>query len=364
MKLIKNHTKNIIYKFDIKKFNVFFWDFKPNIYKEIYSDVRHLNNIQLIKHYFYIGRLQRRIYNRGIKILIVCDPWNDDGKFTSGGNKALYNLAKIINEKKYKNIYAKLYDNSRKYINNIYSNCYAYENEVNSQTLVIYPDGSYGNPLLAKHVMRWILLEIGTIYRPLTILETWKKNDIVYHWEPSNIAKNIKILNNCIVDLSFVNLNKQRNYNSSCFLIKKRFFFEKNITYVHPCDSICLDNLNKEDIINNFNLCEYFYCYDLKTFFIIGAIICGCKVILIPDTKTKQLYIEQSVFYKFQKINNFFAWGEIDINSISYNDNDIKELINYLNNLSDSVNIFLEDIYNYFNSIPTNISNVNNVYYS
>lgn len=350
--------------FTFEKFKIFFWDFIPNVYKKLYPDVSHLNSIELMKHYFYIGRMQKRIYNNKIKILIVCDPWNNDAvTFTSGGNKALYNLGKIINKTKYKNnIYAKMYDMSGKNINNPYCNYFAYANEVNSKTLVIYPDGNYSNPLSAKNVMRWILLEVGTTYRPLNIINTWKPDDFVYHWQPSLISKNIKILNNTIVDEVYVNYLKPRKKNSSCYLIKKRTFFEEKITFIHPNYSIYLDNLSKQEIVEHFNVCETFYCYDLKTFFIIGSIICGCKVILVPDNGTKTIYIENSIFNNFPKFEKMFAWGNIDIENINYNAEDVTNLIKYLNNFSESVNAFLEDIYNFFHSQDVNIPNVKSVY--
>jgi len=348
--------------FSIKKFNTFFWDFKPEIYKEIYSDIRQLNTIQLMKHYFYVGRFQRRIYNKGIKIIIVCEPWNDNGQFSSGANKALYNLAKQINEKKYKNIYAKMYVMTRQNLQNPFCNFFAYDNEINSRTLVIYPDGNYGNPLKAKNVMRWILLEVGTIYRPISIIRTWHPNELVYHWEQSKIAQNIKILNNCIIDKLFQNYFQPRKPSSSCYLIKKRKIYTQFINYIHPYDSICLDNLSKSQIINYFNECEYFYCYDLKTFFTIGAIICGCKVILVPDDNSKENYILNSVFNNFPKKNNLFAWGNDDIKSINYTQEDINDFISYLDNLSNSVNNFLEDIANYFYFNNYNFPTVKSVY--
>jgi len=350
--------------FTFEKFNTFFWDFSPNFYKKLYPDVKHLNRVELMKHYFYIGRMQKRIYNNKIKILIVCDPWDDgDVLFTSGGNKALYNLGKIINKTTHaNNIYAKMYDMSRQNINNPYCKYFAYDNEVNSKTLVIYPDGNYGNPLSGKHVMRWILLEVGTTYRPLDIINTWNLNDFVYHWQPSLLSKNIKILNNTIVDESYINYLKPRKKDSSCYLIKKRTFFEKNIKFIHPEYSIYLDKLSKQEIIAHFNTCESFYCYDLKTFFVIGSIICGCKVILVPDNKTKTMYIENSIFDNFPKFEKMFAWGNADIENINYSQDDVADLIKYINSLSESVKVFLEDIYNFFHSQCVNIPNVKSVY--
>jgi hypothetical protein len=349
--------------FNINNFKRIFWDFSLNQYRNFNKDLFFLNNEELIIHFFYIGRYERRIYNAKIKILIVCDEWiNNNTSFASGGNTALYNLGKLINKKNYKNIYAKMYVYLRKNKINPYCNVFANNNEINPRTLVIYPDGTYNNPLFAKNVMRWILLEIGTSYRPLDILKTWKSDNLVYHWEKSNIAKNEKILNVTSIDKIYVNNHLNKKDNSSCYLIKKRNFYNWDKKLIHSNSSICIDNLSSVKIVNIFNTCEKFYCYDLNTFLIIGSIICGCKVILVPDERTKENYFNLSMFANFKKINSMIAWGENDLVNINYDENDVTELIEFINSLSNSVDIFLEDIYCYFNSIPENIPRVNNVY--
>ena len=215
---LKNNSK-----FNINIFKHNFWDFSLNEYRNFNKDLFFLNNEELTIHFFYIGRYERRIYNAKIKILIVCDEWiNNNTSFASGGNTALYNLGKLINKKNYKNIYAKMYVYSRNNKTNPYCNVFANDNEINPRTLVIYPDGTYNNPLFAKNVMRWILLEIGTSYRPLDILKTWESDNLVYHWEKSNIAKNEKILNVTSIDNIYVNNHLFRKNYSSCFLFIKR----------------------------------------------------------------------------------------------------------------------------------------------
>ena len=351
--------------FNLKEFDNYFWDFRPHVYRDKYADLTKLSILQLKKHYFYYGRFERRLYNNAIKILIVCEQFdNTSGNFTTGGNMALYNLGKLINQKQYKNIYAKMHVFSRNNIKNPYINIFSYDNEVNSRTLVIYPDGNYGNPLNAENVMRWILLEVGTSYRPLNIVNTWGPNDIIYHWELSNIAKNVQILNTCTIDPIFINNNLNKPPNNSCYLIKKRTMYTNNIKFIHPNDSICIDNLSKQQIVDIFNISEKFYCYDLHTFFAIGAIICGCKVILFPDERSKDEYISKSLFNNFKKINKMLAWGESDIVNIDFNNDDINDLIAYLNNLSSSVDLFLNDIDKYFNSSNKYIKNTKCVVYN
>lgn len=361
-RIIELKNKN---NFNIDNFKRIFWDFSLNEYKKYNKELYFLNDEELVIHYYYIGRYERRIYNSKIKILIVCDAWiNNNTSFASGGNTALYNLGKLINQKNYKNIYAKMYVFGGTNIENPLCNVFANDYEINPRTLVIYPDGNYGNPLFARNVMRWILLEIGTTYRPLDIFKTWGPNDLVYHWEKSKIAKNEKILNVTSIDNIYVNKNLIRNDNSSCYLIKKRVFYNWDNKLIHPKTAICIDNLSKTIIVNIFNTCEKFYCYDLTTFLFIGAIICGCKVILVPDERTKEECINLSIFANFKKINNMVAWGEKDLCNINYDENDVNEMRLFINSLSNSVDIFLEDIYCYFNSIPANIPKVNNVYNS
>ena len=60
---------------------------------------------------------------------------------------------------------------------------------------------------------------------------------------------------------------------------------------------------------------------------------------------------------KLVSSNNIFLSG-------IYDENDVNEMIQFINSLSNTVDIFLEDIYCYFNSIPINIPSVKHVYNS
>jgi hypothetical protein len=352
--------------FNIHNFNKIFWDFEPSVYKEFYKDLKEFNDYKLKKHYWSEGRYQNRIYNNKLKIIIYCNPWNiNDNYFGAGGDTVLYRFAKLINEQTYKNVYAKIYTHNRINIENPFCNFFAEDNEINPRTLVVYSDGCEGNPLKSKNVMRWILLEIGTLYRDINFYKSWGLNDIVYHWEKSHILKNTKILNINYVDQKFKNLNNKR-YKNSCYLVKKRILEinNKNIEFIHPKNSICIDEIKLDYIVNYFNICKKFYCYDLKTFFIIGAIICGCKVILVPDSRDKKTYIESTLLSDFSKFYNMFAWGEDDIHNIKYNNLDVNELILYLKNYELSFFSFLNDITKYFLNQNPEIPTVKTLYYN
>ena len=329
----------------------------------MYNDLKNLTEYEAKKHYYIYGCYEQRLYNNKIKIIIVCDDWDDKtSKIATGGNTALYNLGRLINEKK-TNIYAKMYPFGRSNILNPYCNNFANDNEINDNTIVLYPDGNEYNPLMAKHVIRWILLELG-ILRPIDFYKTWKLSDLVYHWENSINNNKIKILNTTIINPLFVN-NNNDNKKGSCYIIKKRNFGINNkIINVHPSNSICIDNIQIVDVVDIFNKCKYFYCYDLKTFLYIGAILCNCKVILIPDTQTKNEYIKNSIFRNFEDISKFFAWGIDDIPNINFNSDDINNMKQYISDLSLSVNKFLDDINSYFNEKIKKSPTVNEIYYN
>ena len=241
---IKNN--NEIYLFNEKEFDRFFFDFDVNYYKNNNLELNELSNSELKFHYYKFGMYQRKLYNDKIKIVIVSDPWKEGhsfgSSFGSGGNTSLYYLANMINNNNnFKGkIYCKMYNFCKDYTENKFCNYYALKDEINKNTIVIYPDGNEYNPLNAKNVIRWIILEIGTNYRDKIFFKKWNPNDLVYHWQPTK--PNIKILNNTYINPSFINLKIKRN-KDCCYLIKKRRIIEKKIIYVHPKNSLCIDDL-------------------------------------------------------------------------------------------------------------------------
>jgi len=359
----KNEGRQYIFSED--HFDKLYPDFDIKYYKSKYNDMKNITDYEVKKHYFIYGCHQKRLYNNKIKIIIVCDEWNDiDCRIATGGNLALYNLGKLINEKTSQtNIYAKMYPFNRINKKNPYCNQFANDNEINDRTILLYPDGNEYNPLKSKYVIRWILLEIGTKYRDSYFYKKWDKTDFVYHWEKSLNNEKIKILNITNINPLFYN-KKYTKSIESCYLIKKRnLCINEKINYIHPKYSILIDNLKTEEISEILNKSEYFYCYDLKSFLMIAGILCNTKVILIPDNRTKEEFINNSIFNNFIEISKFFAWGINDIQSINYNDDDLIKIIKYIENLSSSVDIFLDDIDSFFNNKTYNIPTVYNIYY-
>ena len=240
--------------------------------------------------------------NKNIKIIIYTPAFN----INCGGVVALYNLTKIINSYSYNNIYAKIITMNNTKPNNNLCNEYASRNEVDENTIVIYPEIINGNPLQCKNVIRWILLEVDnrlpeSIYKN----KNWNNNDLIYFWETKN--KNnpfYKQLTCHYLNPIFRNTNANAR-NKSCYLIKKGTLFHNNIDYFHKFDSICIDNLNLETISKLFNESEYFYSYDPNTMFIIYAILCGCIPIIYPIMNiNKERYFEERIYNRNNIVRN------------------------------------------------------------
>ncbi|MDZ7952158.1 glycosyltransferase [Nostoc sp. DedQUE09] len=201
-----------------------------------------------------------------------------------GGAIALYNLAKIIDEA---GLPCKIFDmNGLKLPNSIFEN-YATEADLNENTIVVYPEIILGNPLNAKYVVRWILCELG-IHCPSDIYTTWGKDDFVYHYCTYNPQKDVRhynLLSPLYTSPALKNHGKSRD--GYCHIIRKGHKFHKPLKYIHPSNSLFLDdNLSQEILIEIFNRKEYLISYDPYSYICVMAALCGCIPIIVPITGT------------------------------------------------------------------------------
>jgi predicted O-linked N-acetylglucosamine transferase (SPINDLY family) len=199
---------------------------------------------------------------------------------TVGGVIALFNLARIIHSN---NIPCKIFDLNRCDLPNKIFNIYATESDIDSNTIVVYPEVIVGNPLNAKHVIRWILCEVG-INCPHNIYETWSKDDFVYHYctyNPDKDINNYNLLSPLLISSKFKNQGKQRE--GYCHIIRKAHKFHQSLECIHPNDSLLLaDDLSEETLIHILNTKEYLISYDPYSYISTIAALCGCISILAP----------------------------------------------------------------------------------
>jgi len=257
-----------------------------------------------------------------------------------GGIVVLHYLAKLIND--YGKIRAKIFEISNLKYDNNFCTDFASPYEIDENTIVIYPEIISNNPLNAKHVVRWILLELG-IEMPLSHANSWGKDDYIYHWESSSELTRKQLCCPYFNNI-FKNENKKER-TDTCYMIKKGRLIHKNINHVHPVNSIEIkDGVNLNEIKDIFNKCKYFYCYDPNSMYIIYAAVCGCVSIIYPIKNI------QDDTYFLTRLFNFK--GTIYNKGIVYGTKN--ELINlddceeYYKNLFDKYNITVTDFIDNF----------------
>ena len=116
---------------------------------------------------------------------------------------------------------------------------------------------------------------------------------------------------------------------------------------MHPSDSICIEDFLIDEIINIFNKCKYFYCYDPNTFYILTAPLCGCITILYPlENYSKTDLLKNRMTCKGDYIfDSGIAYGnsneeiEYATNTLDNSTNDFNKLLDLYKN---DIPIFLE----------------------
>jgi hypothetical protein len=335
-------------------------DFNLSYYKNRYFQNTKLSEIELLKHYHLTGKYKQYATNSKIKIVIYTRPID----ILCGGIVALHHLAKIINDFKHPEIYAKLFVYNNLKYNNIFCNQFETVDEINDNTVVIYPEIISGNPLNCKKVIRWILLSLG-IEMPINHYINWgissltnsvSRDDgsstLIYQWE--SIQNSIPQLTVPWFNPIFKNTNQSRT--KTCYLIKKGRLLHKEINFIHDKDSICIDTMNLEEKSVVFNQCTHFYCYDPNTAYMIFAVSCGCIAILHPiENVSKDEYFKNKIFNKNNEIYNAgIAYGN-SLSELEYAEKTLNKGINmYVNLFNDYKNTvipFIESIKKLFTKL-------------
>lgn len=155
-------------------------------------------------------------------------------------------------------------------------------------TILIYPEVVFGNFLHAKNVVRWLLYhyvwngnysaydsnDFFICYRE--IFNDWKLN-------PEGHILNLKFYDSLMY--------QQYNFlerNGNCYIIRKG---SNRKDLPKKFDGPIIDDLSEEEKVYTFNNCRYCYCYDMQTFYVKIAAICGCiPIVVLEEGKTKEDY--------------------------------------------------------------------------
>lgn len=290
-------------------------------------------------------------------MILIYAPFHCDHR--SGGIVVLYYLASLL---KKKGLDVKIYNTSPNK-NEFFSEfTTTFDNE---NTVVIYPEVIYNNPLNAKNVIRWILAEVGK-NTTADINKTWGKNDLCYYFlsekkikeSPEKLTSVYKFLTTIYLKPNtFKNMKKPRS--GHCHIFKKHHY-HKTLTPFHPKDSVLVEFSTHDELVEIFNKYEYFICYDPACFLIWIAGLCGCIPILhkMENITKKDYFTGQSeansnlyLYYLNHKYTDYpgIAYGEEDVEHAKQTIHLLPDLLNkqieYTNDYC--INQFIRDVENF-----------------
>lgn len=157
-------------------------------------------------------------------------------------------------------------------------------------TIVVYPDITYGNPLNAKHVVRWLLY----YYSFTNDCLAYSKNDLFVAYRSQFNDEELNPDCNLVNVANFDNrLYRQYNFNSrrgKCYVIRKgRSRSDLPVDFDGP---VIDQGMSDEEIVKIFNECQYSYSYDTQTFYNAISAVCGCiPIIVMEPGKTEDDYL-------------------------------------------------------------------------
>jgi hypothetical protein len=283
--------------------------------------------------------------------------------FVDGGTIVQYELARILKELG-KNV--KIFSSSGICLDNlIFNEFYNNEFPIDDNAVVIYCEGTIGNPLNAKNVVRWMLSELGQNV-PFDFLNTWNKNELVYYFNselkflsnPEKMGSIYKLLN-CIYINPFFKIYNLKERKGVCYSIRKaKHIHGDNFKMVHPKGSVEITkNHNNDDYIKIFNNHKWFMCYDPLSFLFIISALCGCiPVVLKIDGLNKQEWLQKTVaaeYLKYKGLDNLYgvAYGREDmqyaIDTLHLVKDQWDDIINY--SKEKTIIPFINDIQNFEN---------------
>ncbi len=149
--------------------------------------------------------------------------------------------------------------------------------DVGPDSIVIYPEIVLGNPLGARHVVRWLL------YRP-GLRDPYRFGPDEMFFRAGEMADLPEVTGGA-ADLFLWRINDayydqgRRDRKGACYLVRKG---TDKPRLPETADAICIDGLPHAEVAEIFNRCTTFYSYDEASFYSQYAAICGCDSVVVP----------------------------------------------------------------------------------
>ena len=174
---------------------------------------------------------------------------------------------------------------------------------------IIYPEITFGNPLNAKNVVRWLLHNPGfhtgkIYYHPNEIYFKFNSAITDFNFPGSSTSVNeLKVIHYPTEHYNQNDSNQNRSGTAYC--LRKG----SNKKIIHNLnDSILIDGMSHKSVAEIFKQVKTFISYDPYTAYSIFAILCGCQSVVIPDdgVNEEQWYPNPTdrygIAYGFEKI--------------------------------------------------------------
>lgn len=176
--------------------------------------------------------------------------------------------------------------------------------DLKSDSIVVYPEVTLGNPLRAKNVVRWLLYKPGlrNEYRFSQHEMFFRAGEMSDLPEVTGGAPELFVWQ---INAAYKNENRP-DRKGACFIVRKG---ADKPRIPETADAVQIDGLSHEAIAEIFNRCEVFYSYDEATLYSQYAAICGCTSVVLPG-----FYKSRSDWVKSHEMARFgVAYGLEDV---------------------------------------------------
>lgn len=186
-----------------------------------------------------------------------------------------------------KTLYSKLVDGFRKFhVNESFNNKIIYDLGVvknSDEWIAIYPEIVFGNPLGAKHVVRWLLHNPGfhtkkIYYGPNELYFKYHQGFADFAYLNSELSPNPLYLSYYPLHLyNMSNVSAVRSGTAYCLRKGRDREIQHDLT-----ESILIDGMSHEEIAAIFKRVKTFISYDSYTAYSVFAALCGCDSVVLP----------------------------------------------------------------------------------
>ena len=158
------------------------------------------------------------------------------------------------------------------------------------ESIVVYCDYMYGNPLGADKIARWLL----SFYQFKHDSNAYSKSDVFIAFREmfNDLSLNP---NNYLVTLNYFNHQLYRQYNYKkrdgvCYIVYKGW--NRTDLPKHFDGPVYKSSMLQEDLVDMLNHYKYCYCYDTQSYYTIIAAVCGCiPIVIMEKGKTERDYL-------------------------------------------------------------------------